>query len=198
LGSRAAGVRPHGHIRRSSKLCGPISKRSALATHALEGWAEPGKAILGDVAKGGDPLSEKRKTALATSSSFRAVAEEYLERKGGMRRDSAGHRILDARGKPTFKPGKLRSADQRAAVLDRHVYPRLGSRQIDEIRRSDIKNLLDKIEDDCGASMADQVLAMIRVVMSWHASRCDGFTSPIVRRMSRTSTTERVWPEGNV
>ncbi len=149
------------------------------------------KAILGDVAKGGDPLSEKRKVALAASFSFRAVAEEYLGRIGGMRRDSAGHRILDAKGKPTFKPGKLRSADQRAAILDRHVYPRLGPRQIEDIRRSDIKNLLDKIEDECGASMADQVLAMIRVVMSWHESQSDDFTSPIVRRMARTSTTDR-------
>jgi integrase len=149
------------------------------------------KAILGDVAKGGDPLAEKRKVALATSSSFRAVAEEYLERIGGMRRHPAGDRILDAKGKPTFKPGKLRSADQRAAVLDRHVYPRLGPRQIEDIRRSDIKNLLDKIEDECGASMADHVLAMIRVVMSWHESHSDDFTSPIVRRMARTSSAAR-------
>jgi hypothetical protein len=39
--------------------------------------------------------------------------------------------------------------------------------------------------------VGDQVLAMIRVVMSWHESQSDDFTSPIVRRMARTSSTAR-------
>ena len=36
--------------------------------------------------------------------------------------------------------------------------------------------------------MADHVLAYLRRVMTWHASRSDDFRSPIVRGMARTRT----------
>jgi integrase len=149
------------------------------------------KAILGAVAKGGNPLGDKRKVAMAATNSLRSICEEYLEREGGLRRDAKGNRILDANGKPIFsKSGKLRSANQRAAIFDRHVYPLLGAQQIDDIRRSEITRMLDKIQDRYGASMADHVLAVVRRVMSWHASRSDDYRSPIVRGMARTSAKE--------
>jgi integrase len=145
----------------------------------------------GKVAVGGDPLGDKRKADMTASNTLRAVCEEFLEREGGMRRDDKGQRVLDDRGRPIFKGGKLRSADQRAGILDRHVYPRLGSRQIDDIRRSDVVRLLDQVADTAGASMADHVLAVIRRVMTWHASRTDDYRSPIVRGMARTTVKEQ-------
>jgi integrase len=45
--------------------------------------------------------------------------------------------------------------------------------------------LLDKIEDESGASAADIALSIVRRVMNWHAARSDDFRSPIVRGMTR-------------
>jgi integrase len=98
-----------------------------------------------------------------------AVCDEY------MRRDGA----------------KLRSVEWRRGVLERHVYPVIGQRPIAEIRRSEIVWLLDKIEENSGAGMADQTLAIIRKVMNWHATRSDDFLSPVVRGMARTQPSER-------
>ena len=110
----------------------------------------------------GDPLAERRKAAQAGDDTFRSVAEAYIKRE----------------------TKNVRSMSQRQAVLERVVYPKLGARPIGEIRRSDIVRLLDKIDDGRGPSAADQTLAFIRRVMSWHASRSDDFRSPIVRGMS--------------
>src|SRR5262249_3607055 len=55
----------------------------------------------------------------------------------------------------------------------------------DEIKRSDIVRLLDKIEDDSGARSADVALAYIGKVLNWHAARSDDFRSPLTRGMRR-------------
>jgi integrase len=127
------------------------------------------KAILGAVAKGGDPLGERRKAERAQSDTLKAIVEEYLAREGG----------------------RLRSINDRRAVLQRHVLPRLGARQIGDITRTDIVRLLDRIADSSGAPMSDHVLAYLRRVMNWHASRSDTFRSPVVRGMARTSPKQR-------
>ncbi len=121
------------------------------------------KATLGDVAKGVDPLAEKRRQEGAATNTLRAVTEEYMKREGA----------------------KLRSVDSRKATFERLIFPVLGARQIDDIRRSDIVRLLDKVEDERGSCMAHLVLAYISKVMNWHASRDDEFRSPIVRGMGR-------------
>jgi integrase len=121
------------------------------------------KAKLGDVAKGVDPLAEKRRQEGAATNTLRAVTEEYMKREGA----------------------KLRSVDSRKATFERLIFPVLGARQIDDIRRSDIVRLLDKVEDERGSCMAHLVLAYISKVMNWHASRDDEFRSPIVRGMGR-------------
>jgi len=63
-------------------------------------------------------------------------------------------------------------------------------RQIGDITRTDIVRLLDRIADKTSASMADHVLAYLRRVMTWHASRSDDFRSPIVRGMARTKPSQ--------
>jgi integrase len=85
----------------------------------------------------------------------------------------------------------LRSAGWREQVLGRLVYPELGAKQIGGIKRSDVVRLLDKIEDENGATMADRTLAVVRKVMNWHVSRSDDFLSPIVRGMERLKPEER-------
>jgi len=124
--------------------------------------------FLGDVARGKDPLAEKRKAATAGADTFKSIAEAYIKREGG-----------------------LRSMAEREAILKRHVFPKLGARPIGEIKRSEIVKLLDRIDDESGPSAADHTLAVIRRIMSWFASRSDDFRSPIVRGMSRTKPRER-------
>src|SRR5262249_10144905 len=86
---------------------------------------------------------------------------------------------------------KLRTTAERRATLERLVYPKLGDRPIHEIRRIQIVHLLDEIENGSGPRIADQVLALVRRIMNWHAARSDDFNSPIVRGMARTKQEDR-------
>jgi integrase len=126
-----------------------------------------------DVAKGIDPGEAKKtaqaKAAAAAKDTLHAICEEYQKRDGKT----------------------LRTADVRAGLLKRLVYPTLGSRQIDGIKRSEVIRLLDKVEDESGPRQADIVLALLRRIMNWHASRSDEFRSPIVRGMGRCKPKER-------
>jgi integrase len=127
------------------------------------------QGILGSVAGGRDPAKERRKAKTSAENTLRSVAENYLAREGG----------------------QLRTADVRRATLKRLVYPALGARQIDEVKRSEINRLLDNIEDDHGSRVASLTLAYLRRLMNWHAARSDDFRSPIVRGMGRGVTTKR-------
>src|SRR5215469_12470269 len=127
------------------------------------------RAILGTVARGGDPLVARRKAERAQSNTLKAIIDDYLARE----------------------VGRLRTIAERRKSLQRHVLPKLGTRQIGEISRTDIVRLLDRIADKSGGPMADHVLAYLRRVMTWHASRSDDFRSPIVRGMARTRPSQR-------
>jgi integrase len=114
------------------------------------------------IASGYDPQA-------IASETLKDICELYLAREGN----------------------KLRNTKWRKGVLDRHVYPTLGSRPIAEIRRSEIVRLLDRIEEVSGPSMATQTLSLVRKIMNWHATRSDDFVSPIVRGMARTERSEQ-------
>ena len=146
---------------RSRRMTFPI-------TIGLDKARKEAKKALGGVVSGGDPLQERRKAAAEAENTLQSICEEYLRRDGK----------------------KLRIRDRIEATLRRLVYPRLGTRQIDTITRSEIVRLLDKIEDERGPVMADQILAYVRKIMNWHASRSDSFRSPIVRGMARTKPKE--------
>jgi integrase len=130
-------------------------------------------SALYEVEQGRDPGATKtqarQEQRLAAADTFEAVAQEYLRREGS----------------------RLRSADWRRSALGRLVYPVIGDRPISEIRRSEIVRLLDNIEENNGAPMADQTLAVVRRIFNWHATRSDDFRSPIVRGMARTKPRER-------
>jgi len=74
------------------------------------------RALLGQVARGGDPVVERRKTVGDDRDALKAVAERYSAREGG----------------------KLRTTAKRRATLERLVYPKMGVWQIDEIKRSNL------------------------------------------------------------
>jgi integrase len=147
---------------RSRRMTFPI-------TLGLDKARREARKAVGGVAGGGDPLGERRKAAAMGENTLQTICEDYLKREGKRLRS---RKIIDN-------------------SLKRLVYPKLGARQIDGILRSEIVKLLDKIEDKNGPVMADRVLAYVRKVMNWHASRSDDFRSPIVRGMARTKTKER-------
>ncbi len=113
--------------------------------------------------------SQQRLDGRRTDNTLKGICEEYIKHDGKC----------------------LRSVGWREQVLKRLVYPELGAKQIGDIKRSDIVRLLDKIEDENGATMADRTLAVVRKVMNWYASRSDDFRSPIVRGMDRVKQKER-------
>jgi integrase len=131
-------------------------------------WAD---ILRGEVARGADPVAKKKTERAAQSKrgKFRTIAEEYMKREGA----------------------KVRSMDQRRAILNRLVYPEIGDKQAVKLRRGDIVALLDKIQDGHGAPMADSALMVVRRICNWHAARDDEFRSPVVRGMGRSNPGER-------
>jgi integrase len=137
------------------------------AVIGLDKARKQARKILGDVQDGKDPAQECRKAA--NPNTLEAVCERYLTREGH----------------------KLRSTPRRRADLQRLVYPTLGARPIEDIKRGDIVRLLDAVEDERGAAMADSILATLRRVCGWHAIRDDSYTLPFVRGMARRTKEQR-------
>jgi hypothetical protein len=108
--------------------------------------------------KDGKPAFEAPPAKVA---SFEEIAEQWLKRH------------VRAKG--------LRSAGEVTRLLKAHVYSAWKGRAFLAIRRSDVAALLDDVEDDHGARQADYVLAIVRGVMNWYATRHDDYVPPIVK-----------------
>jgi integrase len=91
----------------------------------------------------------------------------------------------------TGKDGKrrepLRTKDEIVRCLDKYVRPVWDARLFRSIKRSEVADLLDTIEDKHGARQADYVLAILRKIMRWYATRADDYNPVIVPGMSRTN-----------
>jgi integrase len=131
---------------------------------------ELAKQRAGEVASGRDPALERAEGRAAAASTVDALLDDFLVR---------------------HVRGKLRSANEIERTFDVYVRPRLGGKSIYNLRRSDIVELLDQIEDKNGPVMADRALAYVRKAFNWQATRDDSFTPPIVRGMARTKPSER-------
>jgi integrase len=142
-----------------------------------------------EVEQGRDPGVAKRQAKevqrIAAANTFRAVAEQYLDREA---KKKEGER--------------LRSLEWRRTLLERLVYPTLGHQPITAIKRKAIIELLDAIEDGKlldskgspikgGATMAHSTLAIIRKIMRWYAVRDEDYVVPIVPGMARIKPDER-------
>jgi integrase len=78
---------------------------------------------------------------------------------------------------------KLRSEFEIKRLLNQHVLPKWKNTPFLEIRRRQVNDLLDHIEDHHGLSSASSVLAVIRGIVNWYQSREEDYRSPIVRGM---------------
>jgi integrase len=160
-------------------------KKLSLGTMSLAAARKAATAALHEAKEGRDPTAARqaakaeRRTIEATT--FRAVAERFMTLTAGMRRDGDQVRFGE----------KIRTAARRLRDLERAIFPILGHRPVVEIKRSEIVELLDKIEMESGPVAADRALALIRRILNWHATRADNFAPPIVKGMARTKTKER-------
>jgi integrase len=146
----------------------PDAARKAALKHA------------GNVAGDGDPLPEReaRRLEAMTARTVGLVLDDWL----------AGHAKMKA----------LRSYDEMESLLRRYVRPTLGATRINDLKRSEIANLLSDIaahpstrsRDGLSRRVADKTLGVLRSAFNWHAIRDDEFVSPIVARMARTSLKE--------
>jgi integrase len=130
----------------------------------------------GEVRDGSDPVAEGR-SAGAIAAKRRSVVNTV-------------NGLLDAFVSRHVRPN-LRSAHEYERSFNAYVRPRIGSRSIYDLRRRDIIDLLDGIEDNNGPVMADRTLAHLRKAFNWQAARDDTFVPPVVRGMARTKNSER-------
>jgi integrase len=86
---------------------------------------------------------------------------------------------------------QLRSAPEIERCLNKYVYPHWQDRLFRDLKRRDISDLLDLIEDRHGKRQADVVLAIIRKLTNWFATRDDDYVSPVVRGMQRSNGADR-------
>lgn len=135
-----------------------------------------------DARFGVDPLEERR-TAQASeeaaeSDRFKSIVSDFLKRHAAQNK----------------------TARETERIFDVYVLPSWGDRSIRAIKRRDVVELLDRIED-CeidgpkgrkigGKVMADRTLAAIRKLFNWFATRDDEFISPVVQGMGRTKARE--------
>jgi integrase len=133
------------------------------------------KKRAGEVADSRDPAAEvemaRDKAKVAGANTVDAVLDNFMTRY--------------------VRKNALRQGDDVERIFARCVRPRLGKRSIYEVRRRDIVEMLDAIEDERGPVMADRVLAHVRKAFNWQAARDDQFVPPIVRGMARTKPAER-------
>jgi integrase len=101
----------------------------------------------------------------AKPESFKEVTAQWLKRH------------VEAKG--------LRSAGDIDRLLRTHILPVWHGRAFLDIRRSDVAALLDQVEDNNGARQADVILAYVRSIMNWYATRHDGYMPAIVKGMRR-------------
>jgi integrase len=85
----------------------------------------------------------------------------------------------------------LISAPDVKSYLNRILIPAWGGREFVSIKRSDVAQLLDDVEDKSGTVSADMVLAIIRAMCNWYAMRNDDYSSPVVRGMRRSNPKAR-------
>ncbi|OYX39015.1 MULTISPECIES: integrase family protein [unclassified Sphingomonas] len=108
---------------------------------------------------------------------FKAVLDDFLKRH------------VRKEGQKDAQP--LRSAREIERIFSKYVEPKWAARPFTSIRRVDVTELIDSIQDNNGSPQADAVLAQLSSLFGWYASRSDDYTSPIVRGMKRTKSKAR-------
>ncbi|HEX3651189.1 MAG TPA: integrase family protein [Rhizomicrobium sp.] len=143
------------------------------------------RTVLGQIVEGVHPtrhrVAQREAAVRKAKDSFAAVAEDFISKY----------------------VSKKRSAREATRIINLYLVPTFGHLQMADVKRRQITELLDDIERGQfittekphrklgGPVMADHVLASLRKLMNWHASRDDDFVSPVVKDMARTKPKQR-------
>lgn len=124
--------------------------------------------------KAGDAATER-----PTANTFAVVAGNWLKR------------VVE---------GRHRTEGETRRVIDRYLLPRWGDRPFVGIKRRDLAELLDHVEDDHGARQADVCLTVIRSMANWYTTRDDDYVSPVARgmRRSKSATRDRILSDDEI
>jgi integrase len=113
--------------------------------------------------------------------------------KGGQ--DRTGPKSVQTVGEEWFKrhvvAKRLITEKEIKRILDSNIVPAWGGLDFESIRRGQIVELLDQIEDNNGPSSADATLKVVRSICNWYATRHENYSSPIVKGMQRVNQKER-------
>jgi integrase len=150
--------------------------------------------------------------SLATARArAREALEQISERKNPLDQAKAAQQEARRLEQDTFEgvaeefiakyAKKNRSGDETERLIRLYLLPRFGHMPIRTVKRRDIADLLDDVEARKfkakdgklrgGPVAADHVLACVRKMFNWHATRDDEFVSPIVKGMARSKPSER-------
>jgi hypothetical protein len=127
------------------------SRRIAIGEHGRltpdEARSEA-KKLLGSVEKGADPIEERR--AASGVRTFREVADDFMHRHVASKR-------------------KARTHYEYELLLKVHIFPKLNSRRITDVRRVDVARLHAALSDR--PFVANRCVALISSIWNWAARR---------------------------
>jgi integrase len=136
---------------------GAKSWKAIYSRHGKPRWLHLGRAD-----EGGIGLADARKLAaramLRVAEGFDPAAEKKAERGAGTFAELAEKYVEQHASKHN------KSYKQAKALIARHALPRWGKLQASTITRSDVKNLMARIE---APIVANQTLAAISAIFSW-------------------------------
>jgi integrase len=130
--------------------------------------------LIGQAVSGDDPA--------AARDTAKAIASGHLP--GG----SFGEAMTTFVERHAKKNRRWRETDR---IFRVYVLPGWKLRPMASLKRSDVVKLLDRVETENGEVMADRVLAAVRKLFNWYATRDDDFVSPVTKGMARSKPRER-------
>ena len=150
------------------------SRRFTIGQHGRltsEQARKEAKARLGDVERGKDPVADKEAESRRETLTVKAAASLFVER---------------------YAKRQQRHWKETERILEKYVVSRWGRRDIREIKRSDVVQLLDHVEDNHGSIMANRTLAAVRKMFNWLlVERAVLDATPVVPGMSRANERTR-------
>jgi integrase len=136
-----------------------LKRRLTIGTYpalSLAKAREHARNVFDDVARGEDPAATKR----TQSQTVSMIADEFIER---------------------YAKPRNRSWKESERILARYVKPRWGGRQMTNITRNDVIQLLDAIVDRGTPVMAKLTHSTIRKLFNWAVDRGVIAASPCIR-----------------
>jgi integrase len=143
---------------------------------------EEAKAALQAVEEGRDPAGERQEAKAAPEprrDTVEAVATDYVER---------------------HCKRNLRSWTETDRLLRKYLIPELGSRDVRELTRRDVRDLVDGVVDNGKPVQANRVLAAVHAMLTWAVDReiLDVNPAAGVKKPTREKPRERVLSDGEL